>query len=85
MFFTDNWDAFAEVLPSERHIVGKSGTHTIERDNSNTRHHLGRFTRRTKVVSKSAFMVDMTIRLWSALTKPEIFKLWQNQMLCIFR
>ena len=50
-FFTDNWDAFAEVLPPERHIIGKTGTVAIERDNSNTRHHLGRFTRRTKVVS----------------------------------
>jgi IS1 family transposase len=84
-FFTDNWDAFAEVLPPERHIIGKSGTHTIERDNSNTRHHLGRFTRRTKVVSKSPFMVDLSIRLWSALTKPDIFNQWQSQMLYIFR
>jgi IS1 family transposase len=83
-FYTDHWDAFAEVLPPERHIVGKSGTHTIERDNSNTRHHLGRFTRRTKVVSKSPFMVDLTIRLWSALTKPEVFKKFQSQMLYIF-
>ena len=85
IFFTDSWDAFAEVLPPDRHIIGKSATHAIERDNSNTRHHLGRFTRRTKVVSKSSFMVDITIRLWCALTKPEIFKLWQNQMLYIFK
>jgi len=84
-FYTDNWDAFAEVLPPERHIIGKSGTPAIERDNSNTRHHLGRFTRRTKVVSKSEVMVDLTIRLWLSLTKPEIFKRWQNQMLSIFR
>jgi IS1 family transposase len=84
-FYTDNWDAFAEILPPERHIIGKGGTHTIERDNSNTRHHLGRFTRRAKVVSKSSFMVDLTIRLWSALTKPEVFKRWQDQMMCIFR
>ncbi|MDR2606024.1 MAG: hypothetical protein LBC38_01930, partial [Oscillospiraceae bacterium] len=44
--------------PAERHIIGKAFTHAIERDNSNTRHHLGRFTRRTKVVSKKEFMVD---------------------------
>jgi len=77
-FYTDNWDAFAEVLPPERHIIGKSGTHAIERDNSNMRHHLGRFTRKTKIVSKSDVMVDLSIRLWSALTKPEIFNQWQN-------
>jgi IS1 family transposase len=80
-FFTDNWDVFAEVC----HILGKGGTHTIERDNSNTRHHLGRFTHQTKVVSKSPVMVDLPIRLWSALTKPEIFRLWQYQMMYIFK
>jgi len=85
IFYTDKWEAFAEVLPPQRHIIGKSGTVVVERDNSNTRHHLGRFTRRTKVVSKSKIMVDLTIRLWNALTKPEIFKLWQNQLLYIFR
>ena len=78
-FYTDKWDAFAEVLPAERHIIGKSGTVAVERDNSNTRHHLGRFTRKTKVVSKSDVMVDLSIRLWSALSKPEIFAQWQNR------
>jgi insertion element IS1 protein InsB len=85
LFYTDNWNAFADVLPPERHIIGKSETHAIERDNSNTCHHLGRFTRRTKVVSKSSVMVDLSIRLWCALTKPEIFKLWQSQMMYILR
>jgi len=85
IFYTDNWDAFAEVLPPEHHIVGKSGTHMTERDNSNTRHHLGRFTRRTKIVSKSPLMADLTIRLWNALTTPEVFKYWQTQMMYILR
>jgi len=40
-FYTDNWHAFAKVLPPERHVVEKSGTITIEGDNSNMRHHLG--------------------------------------------
>jgi insertion element IS1 protein InsB len=85
IFYTDDWSTFAEVLPKERHAISKSETHTIERDNSKTRHHLGRFTRRTKVVSKSPFMVELTIRLWCALTQPEIFKQWQTQMMYIFR
>jgi IS1 family transposase len=84
-FYTDNWDAFAEILPAERHVIGKKGTVTIERDNSNTRHHLGRFTRRTKVVSKSEHMVDLTIRLWRALNNPKVFAEWQSKMLYIFR
>ena len=72
-FYTDNWDAFAEILPPERHIIGKSGTIAIEQDNSNTRHHLARFTRRTKVVSKKEFMVDLTLRIWHAVTTTDLF------------
>jgi insertion element IS1 protein InsB len=53
LFHTDEWDAFIGVLPPERHVIGQSGTFAVEQDNSNTRHHWGRFTRRTKVVSKS--------------------------------
>jgi IS1 family transposase len=83
-YHTDSWSVFAEVLPQERHVIGKSGTHTIERDNSNTRHHLGRFTRRTKIVSKSKEMVDITIRMWAALTTPAIFAKFQSVMSSIF-
>jgi IS1 family transposase len=73
-----------KVLPPERHVIGKSGTFTIEQDNSNTRHHLGRFTRRTKVVSRSKEMVDLTIRLWCSLTKPEVFAAWQEKFAYIY-
>jgi len=84
IFYTDNWDAFAKVLPKNSHIVGKSGTTAIERDNSNTRHHLGRFTRKTKIVSKSIEMVDLSIRLWYYFTQQEIFKSFQRVALSIF-
>jgi insertion element IS1 protein InsB len=84
-FYTDDWAAFSDIVPWKRHIIGKNGTHTAERDNSNTRHHLGRFTRRTKIVSKSPLMVDLSIRLWCALTEPEAFKNLQNRMLHIFK
>ena len=36
-FYTDDWEAFAKVLPSTRHIIGKAHTIAIERDNSNRR------------------------------------------------
>ena len=78
VFYTDDWDAFAAILPSERHIIGKEHTVTIEQNNSNTRHHLGRFTRRTKVVSKSNKMVDITLKLWNAMTGSSIFEIYQN-------
>jgi len=31
-YCTDNWRAFAEVLPKERHIIGKKYTKNIEGD-----------------------------------------------------
>ncbi|MDR3299306.1 MAG: hypothetical protein LBU43_04725 [Candidatus Accumulibacter sp.] len=79
-----SWDAFAEILPPERHIIGKQHTPLIERDNSNTRHHLGRFTRRTKVVSRKASMVDLTLRIWHAVTTTDQFLALQQTDLSIF-
>ena len=84
IFYTDDWDAFAKVLPKERHIIGKSHTVTIEQDNSNTRHHLGRMTRRTKIVSKKEEMIDASMKLWCALTTPEAFQQFQETFLSIF-
>jgi insertion element IS1 protein InsB len=84
-FYTDNWDAFADVLPTERHIIGKTHTVDIERDNSNTRHHLGRFTRRTKVVSQKEFMVDLSLRIWQHVTSNiECFVQLQKTALSIY-
>jgi len=85
VFYTDDWDAFSKVLPKKRHIIGKSHTVTIEQNNSNTRHHLGRFTRRTKVVSKSTKMVHVSLKLWQALTTPNTFMQIQTTALSTYR
>jgi insertion element IS1 protein InsB len=84
IFYTDDWDAFSKVLPPERHIIGKEHTINIEHDNSNTRHHLGRFTRRTKVVSQLKHMVDITIRIWHAVTTTGLFSALQKIALSIY-
>ena len=84
VFYTDGWDVFAKVLPPDRHVVGKTHTVDIERDNGNTRHHLGRFTRRTKVVSKLESMVDITLRIWHAVTTTDLFLTIQKVFLSIF-
>jgi len=81
IFYTDKWDAFAKVLPKKRHIIG----HGLERNNSNTRHNLGRFTRKTKVVSKSETMVELTFRLWWALNKSSFFTFFRQTALSIFK
>ena len=84
VFCTDAWDAFSEVLPPECHVIGKAHAVGIERDNSNTRHHLGRFTRRTKVVSRAGRMVDLTMRIWHAVTATDLFNELRKTALSIY-
>jgi IS1 family transposase len=85
VFYTDDWEAFAKVLPQKCHVIGKAHTIDIEHDNSNTRHHLGRFTRRTKVVSKKETMVDLSLRIWHAVTTTNLFQQLQNTATSIFK
>jgi insertion element IS1 protein InsB len=85
IFYTDKWNAFSEILPPELHIVGKKHTVCIERDNSNTRHHLGRFTWRTKVVSKMDHMVDLSLRIWHAVTTTDLLFKLQEKALSIYK
>ena len=51
-YCTDNWQAFAEVLPKEKHIVGKKYTKNIEGINTWFRTRLRRLARRTVCFSK---------------------------------
>ena len=82
-FYTDDWDAFAAVLPKERHVIGKQHTITIERNNSNTRHRLARMTRRTKVVSHAETMIDLSMRMFAFFEPKERRKPWIVQFLSI--
>lgn len=63
IYYTDNWDVYGKIIPEERHIVGKNYTIALEQNNSNVRHFLARMTRRTKVVSKSLLMIDLSLRI----------------------
>ena len=83
IFYTDDWKGF-NCLPKKRHVISKKETVAIERDNSNTRHHLARFTRKTKVVSKSEKMVNMSIKLWQNLTLPKFFSIFQARYMSVF-
>src|SRR3954447_19385100 len=64
LYCTDDWAAYAELIPQGRLFVGKEETHGIERDHSRQRHWLARFRRRTCVVSKAERMVDVSIALF---------------------
>ena len=65
VFFADNWDSYAALIPAELLIQTKRETHGIERNNSTQRHWFGRFRRRTCIVSRSKFMVDLTMSLYA--------------------
>ena len=83
-FYTDDWDAFTKFLPRDRHIIGKKHTIPIVQDNSYTRHHLGRMTRRTKIVSRSEEMIYLSMTIWYALNTPEIFSDYQKVFVSIY-
>ena len=71
------------MIPPEQHVVGKAGTQLLESDNANTRHRVARFTRRTKVVSRSEKMIDLTMRLWAYFEQAHNFAEYQKNLLCI--
>jgi insertion element IS1 protein InsB len=85
VYFTDAWPSYRAVLLPEQHVIGKTDTHTIERDNANTRHDLARMTRRGKAVSKSLIMVELTMKLHVAFTTPETYSAWQDIFLSVFK
>ena len=49
---TDAWKAFAQVLPYERHLIGKKFTKAIEGVNTALRNSCKRLNRRTTAFSK---------------------------------
>ena len=64
LYCTDDWAAYAALIPQGRLFVGKEETHGIERDHARQRHWLARFRRRTCVVSRAVRMVEASIALF---------------------
>ena len=65
VFFADSWEAYAELIPPEYLVQTKRETHGIERNNFRQRHWIGRFRRKTCIISRSKFMVDITMSLFA--------------------
>jgi insertion element IS1 protein InsB len=61
--------------------MGKEHTIGIEQNNSNVRHYLARMTHRTKVVSRSKEIIDLSLRLWWFLNEAGGFKKICNQLI----
>ena len=83
-FVTDDWEGYHRVIPPEQLFTGKDLTFPIEQDNSNVRHCLARFRRRTKVVSRCLTMVDLSLRLLHHLQHPAAFVSYTKQIKGIF-
>ena len=71
------------MIPPDQHVVSKTGTQLLESDNANTRHRVARLTRRTKVVSRSEKMIDLTMRLWAYFEQEHNFAEYQKAFICI--
>jgi insertion element IS1 protein InsB len=83
-YFTDDWPVYRAVLPEAPHVIGRAGTQRVERDHANTRHYSARMARRTKVVSTSLTMVDLSITLPVLFTDPAVYSVWQSVFLAVF-
>ena len=83
-FYSDDYEAYKEVIPKEKLTTDKKHTIGIEQNNSNIRHFLGRFTRRTKVVSKSSEMVLATLKICWYINENDGFNKYLDIFLSIF-
>ena len=56
-FFSDNWHAYRELIPRQKHVVSKGETCLVESKNSQIRNYGSPFRRKTKCVSKTQIMI----------------------------
>ncbi len=54
------WKSY-NIIDSEKHVVGKAHTHTVEHTNRFLRHYLAHFTRKTYSVLKSQEMITVSL------------------------
>ena len=79
VYYTDKWQVYESILPSCKLEQTRTETHHIERNNCLMRHWLGRFKRRSIIVSKSKEMVDLTIALFARFrAKGDVFDILEE-------
>ena len=62
-YATDKFSAY-NIIPKDKHLIGKSHTYTVERMNRILRHYLARFARKTYCWSKTLNMIDNSVILF---------------------
>ena len=83
-FLTDDWEGFHRLILEDQLYTGKDLTFPIEQDNSETRHHLARFRRLSKVTARARHMVDSALKLLCHLRQPANFLSYRDNFLSIF-
>ena len=63
LYCTDHWEAYKKCIPEDKLIQSKAETFNIESINSLFRHYLARLHRRTKCISQSFKMLELSIKL----------------------
>jgi IS1 family transposase len=66
VYYTDHWECYRDVIAGAKLVQSKTQTVAIERNNGRQRHWLGRFRRRTVIVSRSQEMVNLSLALFAA-------------------
>ena len=84
VWYPDDGDAGAQVVPKARHLPGTAPPHAMARDHAPTRHHLARMTRRTTVVAHSRDRRHASVQRWCALHVQAIFEAHQATFRSIF-
>ena len=74
LFVTDEYAPFFTHIPEDRHFYGKDLTFPIEQSNSDVRHWLARFIRKSKSTSRSLNMLAASISLMHAVQSSHIFQ-----------
>jgi len=65
LYVSDDYVVYTNLIPIGKLYQGKDLTHGIERNNCRQRHWFARFRRRSIVVSKAVWMVDVTMALFA--------------------
>ncbi|MBP6951262.1 MAG: hypothetical protein KA112_01365 [Alphaproteobacteria bacterium] len=63
VFVMDEWAGFYRPLPENRHFLSKDVTFPIEAYNSDLRHCLARYIRKTTVSNSNLHIVQASLRL----------------------
>ena len=63
-YATDKFSVY-DIIPSNKHLIGKSNTYTVERMNRLLRHYLARFARKTYCWSRSLSMISFSVSLFT--------------------